>query len=162
ILVSLLIVVALRAHRETAFRSGLLAGLLVILVALTGGFGLPVVLPGAARLFYLAAILWRDRQPKRAARPVVLPVLAPASRGLYFASSQRPAGPPPPSYDPLAVAMVTGEVLGMALGIGFVHVWWAVLAGEVALGAATIALLVRRGKDPAERPAAAGLVAVVA
>lgn len=162
VLVAGLVVVVLRTRPETAFRSGFLAGVLVILAALSGGFGLPVVLPVAGWLVYLAVILWRSRKRRRAVALVVLAGLALGYVGLFFASYQPPPHHPPPSRDPLAIAMVTGEVLAMALGIGCSGIWWAVLAGEVALGVATIALLVRQGKDPTERPASAGLVAVVA
>ena len=50
----------------------------------------------------------------------------------------------------------------MAPGVGVAGVWWAVALVEVMLGIATIALLVRRAKDPAERLASSGLVAVAA
>lgn len=161
VLVTGLIVVALRATRLTAFRSGLTAGVLVILVALTGGFGLPVVFPVAAWLGYLAIILWRDRKKRRAGVLVLLAALALGYVWLYFANFHRP-GHPPPSHDPIAIAIVTGQVLGMAPGIGLSAVWWAVFAGEVTLAVVTISLLLRQGIDPAVRPASYGLIAVVA
>jgi hypothetical protein len=85
--------------------------------------------------------------------------------GLYLANYQPPPHHPPPSRDPLAVARITGEVLGMALGMGgsgISPVWWAVLIGMLALGVVTITQLVPQASDQAERPASVGLIAVVA
>src|SRR5262249_9169938 len=80
--------------------------------------------------------------------------------GFYFVGYERPPHHPPPSRDPVAVGMVTGEVLAMAIGIGASGVWWAVFAGELVLGVATVALLLRQNRE--DRTAAMGLIAVVA
>src|SRR5262249_35508503 len=56
ILVTGLILVALRSRPETAFRSGVMASGLLILIALTGGFGLPMVLPVAGALLFPALL----------------------------------------------------------------------------------------------------------
>jgi len=49
------------------------------------------------------------------------------------------------------VLTIAGKVLAMALGVGVAGIWWAVALAEAVLGVATIVLLVRRAKDPAER-----------
>ena len=54
-----LVVVSIRTTRETAFRSGLLGGVLLLLAALTGGSGLALVPPVVAWLLYLAVIVRR-------------------------------------------------------------------------------------------------------
>src|SRR4029453_1761044 len=78
---------------------------------------------------------------------------------IYFVGYVKPANHPPPSTDLRGIAEVAGKVLAMAFGVGVSGIWWAVAAAEVVLGAATIALLLRRGVDPAERPASARLIA---
>jgi hypothetical protein len=160
ILVTGLIVVAVFATRRTAFRTGLLGGGLTLLIALTGGFGLPVVIPVAGWLGYLAVVLWQDRKKRRAVCLLLLAGLALVYLRLYFVDFQRPEHIPT-STDWVAILLVTAQVLGMVFGIGFSAIWWAVVAGEVVVASATIALLLRLGKDPEVRPASVGLIAIV-
>ncbi len=162
VLVSGLVVVMLCATRETTFRSGALAGVLMLLIALTGGAGLVLVPPVASWMVYLAVIEWRTGAKRRALALVGLVLLPAAYLVLCFANYQRPGDVPAPSRDPLAVATIAGQVLAMALGVGVSGVWWLVAVAELAIGVATIALLVRQGKDPAERLAAVGLIAIAA
>ena len=51
-----LVVVALRTTREAAFRSGVQAGVLLLLTAMTGGAGLALIPPVGAWLLYLAVV----------------------------------------------------------------------------------------------------------
>jgi hypothetical protein len=89
----------------------------------------------------------------------LLPV---AYLGVYFVEYQKPAHHPEPSANPMAVGRVAGEVLSVALGIGVSEAWWAVLAGVIALGVMTLALILPRWKEPRERLSIVGLVAVAA
>jgi hypothetical protein len=157
-----LVVVALRARRETAFRSGVLGGVLLLAVALTGGSGLALVPPVAAWLLFLAAVTARTDSKRRALVVAALALASVLYLAAYFVGYERPANHPPPSTDPARVADVTGKVLAMALGVGVSGVWWVVAAAMIVLGATTIALLIGRGVDPAERPASVGLIAVAA
>ena len=158
VLVTGLVVVALRATRETAFCSGARAGALGFVVALTGGSGLVVALPVAAWVAYLAVLVWRDGEKARALALVGLALLPVAYIGVYFVGYERPPGHLPPSRDPVAVGMVAGEVLAMAVGIGVSGIWWAVFAAELALIVATVALLFPPNLK--DRTSALGLVAV--
>jgi hypothetical protein len=89
-------------------------------------------------------------------------VLPLAYLAAYFVGYQRPGHHPAPSFNPLAVGRVAGEVLAMSLGIAASPVWWAVFAGMLALGRFTLARLVRRWKEPGERLSIIGLIAVAA
>jgi hypothetical protein len=161
-LVCVLAVVALQTQREAAFRSGLLAGLLLLLIELTGGFGLTMVPPVAAWLSYLAILIWRLGKKSRALILLALAALSVIYMGIYFNGYARPSHHPQPSRDPVAIGMVTGEVLAMAFGIGVSGVWALVALAEVAIGIATVVLLIRQGLSPSNRPASAGLIAVAA
>jgi hypothetical protein len=161
-LVSLLAVVAFQAKRETAFRSGLWAVLLLSLTALTGGFGLAVVPPVASWLFYLAVLVWSSGAKAKSLILLILAALPVIYLAIYFEGYQRPPGHPPFSDDPLTVGIVTGEVLAMAFGIGVSGLWWLVASVEVVVGVATTALLLRQGRTPTNRPASFGLIAVAA
>jgi hypothetical protein len=161
-LVSGLAVVALQTQRETSFRSGVIAGVLLLLIALTGGIGLAVVPPVAAWLVYLAILVWRTGTKIQALTLFVLAALPVMYMAVYFDGYQRPPHHPPPSHDPVAIATVTGEVLAMALGIGILGVWWLVAIVELAIGMGTVVLLIRQGRNPTNWPAAAGLIAVAA
>lgn len=160
VFVSGLIVVAVQATRRAAFRFGLMGGVLAILTALTGGFGLPLIFPISAWLLYLAVVLWTTQRKRRAVVLVLLSVATLSYVALYFIGYVPPPHHPLPSRDVIAVTQTTGEVLGMAFGIGFSGIWWLVLVVELALGAATIALLIRQAKNLDQRPSAVGLIAV--
>lgn len=155
-----LAVLALRMTPRNAFRRGAAAGVLLMLLALTGGSGLAVVPPVAAWLAFVAWSVWRTGERGRAALLMLLALLPVAYLGVYFVGYERPPDHPEPSTDPLAVLPVAAAVLALAPGVGLSGVWWAVAAAEVALGAWTIALLVRRGR--AEALSTVGLVAVAA
>ena len=157
-LVTGLVVVALRTTRETAFCSGVWAGVLTLLVALTGGSGLVMSLPVVAWILYLAVIVARDGQKARAITLIVLAFIPVAYIGLYSIGYQRPPGHQPPSLNPLAVVPVAGEVLAMALGVGVSGVWWFVFAVEFVLSIATVMLLIRENRE--DRTSALGLIAV--
>ncbi len=186
-----LAVVALRTTRANAFRSGVTAGVLLMLLALTGGSGLVVVPPVAAWLVFVAAGVWhgtscgagvppaldaladagqrpapqvgtRRGAKGRAALLLLLAALPLAYLGVYAGGYERPPLHPVPSTDPRAVLRVAGEVLAMSFGIAMTPVWLAAFAGILALGGATVALLVPRWKEPGERLSVAGLVAVTA
>jgi len=157
-----LAVVALRTTTQNAARSGVLAGVLLMLLALTGGSGLAVVPPVAAWLVYLAAGVWRGGAKGTALLILLLALLPLMYLGVYFQGYERPPGHPEPSTDPLKVARVGSEVLAVSFGMGLAEVWFAVAPALVALGVATLALVVRRWPDRAARPAVVGLVAVAA
>ncbi len=158
VLVTGLVVVTLQATRKTAYRSGVRAGVLGFLVALTGGSGLVVALPAAAWLVYLAVIVGRDGSKSKALVLAALALLPVAYIGLYFVGYERPPLHPPMSRDPVAVGMVTGEVLAMAMGYGVSGIWWAVFAAEVFLAGATVALLLRQNRE--DKTSVLGLIAV--
>lgn len=157
-----LAVVALRATRESAFRAGVEGGVLLLLAEMTGGSGLVLVPPVAAWLVYLAVVVWKGGRRPEALALVAIAGLALAYLAVYYASYQPPPDHPPPSRDPLAVGAIAGQVLAMGLGFGLAQAWAAVFAAELVLGLATVALLLHRAKDPENRPAAIGLIAVAA
>jgi hypothetical protein len=157
-----LAVTALQTTRENAFRSGVIAGVLLMLLALTGGSGLVVVPTVALWLVFLAVSVWRSGSKGRALLLLFLAVLPLAYIGAYFVDYHKPAHHPKPSSDPVAVAQLAGEVLSMAIGVGVSHVWWAVFVPMLALGIATLVLLLRQWKEPNERLAITGLIAVAA
>jgi hypothetical protein len=157
-----LVVTALRARRETAFRSGVQGGILLLLAALSSGSGLPLVPPVAAWLLYLAAITSRTDGKRRAGLVLALALGSVVYLAIYFAGYERPANHPPPSTDLARIAEIAGKVLAMAFGVGVSGIWWAVAGAMIVLGAVTIAHLVRRGAAPQERPASVGLIAVAA
>ncbi len=157
---TLLVVVALRITRETAFRSGVQAGVLLLCTAMTGGSGLALIPPVGAWLLYLAVIVRKNGQTGKALALVALAALSVTYFAMYFVGYEQPANHPPPSRDPVAIAKVAGQVLAMAFGIGLSGVWYVVLAAELLLGIATVVLLVRHGKETADRPATTGLIAV--
>src|SRR5262245_27674593 len=129
VLTSSLAVVALRITRENAFRCGVLAGVLLALLALTGSSGLAAVPPVAAWLVFVAFNVWRSGSKRNGAILFLLAVLPLVYLGGYFIGYHRPEHHPVPSSDPLAVLRVAGEVLSMSLGYGVYNVWWAVFAG---------------------------------
>ena len=148
-------VVALQTTRENAFRSGLIAGVLAWLLALTNGSGIAVALPVCGWLLYLAAGL-----SKRQAFALVALAVGPfAYLVFYFNGYHRPAHHPEPgSGGVLDIVAVTAQTLSMAIGIGMSGVWPVVAVAMLAAGVGTVALL----RKTAERPAAVGLVAVAA
>ena len=159
-----LAVVALRTTRESAFRSGVAAGVLLMLLALTGGSGLAVIVPvecvdrmsggvcgGAARrAAHCCCCLF-----------AMLPLVYLGAR--YFVDYHKPEGHPELNADPVGVVRVAGQVLGVSFGMGLSLVWWIVFPALVALGVLTVVLLLRGWKtQPGERPAVVGLIAVAA
>jgi hypothetical protein len=162
VLVTLLGVVAMRTTPENAFRSGVGAGLLLLLLALCGLFGLVVIPPVVVWLLYLAAVVRRGEPRWKAAVLVGLAAVSVGYLALYFVGYHRPAHHPPPGEGGIAIALVAGQTLAMAPGISLAAVWPAVFAGMLGLGAATLGVLVRSGRDPANRPAVVGLIAVAA
>lgn len=157
-----LAVVALCTTRENAFRSGVIAGTLLMLIALTGGSGLPVVPAVAAWIAFLALNVWRGGSKGRALLLLLLAALPLAYIRLYFVDYHKPPGHPTLSSDPLAVGRVAAEVLSVSFGIGVREVWWVVFPGVFALGVATLVLLLRKWNDPNQRLAVTGLIAVAA
>lgn len=160
VLASGLIAIGLRTRRETAFRSGVLGGAMLIVVALTGKAGLVLVLPVAAWLIYLATIIGRSEGRTKAA---IVGSLAIASV-IYFALGLIGYGMSERDLslisNPITVITRTGQALAMALGAGVSGVWWAIAVAEVILVAATITWLVRRGRNRDHRLSSVGLIAV--
>ncbi len=155
-----LAVIALQMTPQNAFRRGLACGLLLVLLALTGGSGLAVVPPVAAWLCFVAFGIWRMGRRRRAALLALMALLPVAYLGAYFVGYVKPPGHPRLSVNPLEVLRAAGEVLAMSFGIGVAGVWWVVAVGIVALGVATLRRLAPRWEEPAERISVAGLVAV--
>jgi hypothetical protein len=161
-LVTCLGVVAMKANRESAFRSGLLAGILLQLIVLTGGFGLAVFPPVSLWLVYLALIVWRSGSRLRAVLILALAVLPLAYMAFYFDGYQRPGHHEAPSRNPIAIGIVAAEVLAMAIGYGAVHVWWLVAIVELVIGVCTLLWLIGQSREAFHRPASTGLIAVAA
>ncbi len=162
VLATSLAVIALRITHANGFRSGVLAGVCLTLLALTGGSGLVVVPVVSAWLVFVAVSVWRRGAKSRAIVVFLLAVLPLAYLRVYFQGYHKPEHHPQPSSDVVRVATVTGEVLAVSLGMGLSAVWWLVATGLVAVGALTLALVVRRWKEPDERLSVAGLIAVAA
>ncbi|MBP3959403.1 hypothetical protein J8F10_29520 [Gemmata sp. G18] len=162
VLTTSLVVIVLRITRENAFRSGALAGVCLMLLALTGGSGLVVVPCVSAWIVFVAVNVWRGGSKGRAVLLLVLAVLPIAYLGVYFQDYHKPPHHPAPSSNPIAVAGVTGEVLAMSFGIGLSVVWWAAASGLLVVGVLTLTVLVPRWKEPDERLSVAGLIAVAA
>jgi hypothetical protein len=161
VFVTALVVTALRTTRETAFRSGVEAGILLLLAVMTGGCGLVLVAPVGLWLVYLAVVVWQTDSKGRALTLLGLVALSVAYLVLYFVSYEKPPGHMV-STDPVAIAKVAGQVLAMAFGPGVSGVWRMVFAAGLILGVATVVLLVRRRSEKNEWPAALGVLAVVA
>jgi hypothetical protein len=160
VLTTSIAVVALRITRENAFRSGVTAGVLTLLLALTGGSGLVVVPPIVLWLAFVAVSVWRSGERGRAALVLLLALLPAMYLAAYFSGYQKPPGHPELSADPVAVARVAGEVLAVAFGMGLSAVWPVVLVGILLLGLFTLVLTASRWKEPGERLSVVGLVAV--
>ncbi len=161
VLATSLVVVALRITHANAFRSGVIAGVCLMLLALTGGSGLVVVPPVSAWIFFVALTVWRGGAKGRALVLLLLAVLPLAYLGVYFQNYHKPEHHPEPNFG-LPALSVAGEVLAVSLGMGLSLVWWVVCAGLLVVGTMTLALLVRRWKEPSERLSVAGLLAVAA
>jgi hypothetical protein len=153
VLVTGLGVVVLRTTPQTAFRSGVIAGVLLSLLALCGGFGLAVALPVAVWLLYLAVVAGRTGPRWRAAVLVALALLPAVSLAdSRPASAARAIG---------TGVVVTGQTLAVAPGVGLAGVWPWVAAGVIAVVGVTLAAVERDVKSPEKRPAAAGVGAVL-
>ena len=161
-LVVLLGTVALMMTRANAFRTGSTAGGLLVALALCGGPGLAVVPPVALRLLYVAAVVRRTDTRWHAAIVAGLAVLAAGLLAVLTVSVVQPLPNAAPGEDRPSVATLVGQALATAVGIGFSGLWPALLAATLALGAATVAVLARSVRDLEGRPAASGVVAVVA
>jgi hypothetical protein len=161
VFVTALVVLALRTSRETAFRSGVEAGILLLLVEMTGGSGLALVAPVGLWLVYLAVLVWRSGEKGRALVLLGLVALSVVYTAMYFVGYETPQGHKV-STEPVAIVKIAGQVLAMAFGVGVSGAWGLVFAAELVLGVATVILLVTRRKKPDEWPAAVGLIAVVA
>ena len=161
-LTACLLVVAVRTTHESAFRSGLTAGVLLLLVMMTGAFGLALVPPVGLWLLYLAAIVWRQGSRGRALLLVAMVALAASYFVPYFTGYHRPSHHPELGADQHRERIVpmVGIILALAVGVGVSWVWSLVAVGEVAVGVATVGMLVRR--PASDRPAALGLIAVAA
>jgi hypothetical protein len=158
-------VTALRTTRETAFRSGVTAGVLALMLSLCGGFGLVVALPVCGWLAYLAVIAGRTGPRWQAAVLVGLAVLPLLYLWAYQAGYERPTHgfppervPQPGEGGPRAVGRVTAQTLAMAFGIGAETVWPWACGGLLVLGGVTMGMLIR----DSDRTAAVGLIAVAA
>jgi hypothetical protein len=150
-------VVALRTTRNTAYRSGVTAGILGFLLCLCGGFGVVVALPVGAWVAYLAVAVWRGGSKSKAVQLLALAGLPVLYLVLYRIGYERPPHHPPPGHAPAtAVVMVAAEAITMAMGSGTSAVWAWVFSGLVGIGTLTIGTLVA-GPN---RPAAFGLIAV--
>jgi hypothetical protein len=129
---------------------------------MTGGSGLALVPPVGAWLLSLGVVVWRREGAGRAAVVATLALASVIYLAVYFIGYEKPVAHPPLTTSVPAILAIAGQVLAMAVGVGVSGIWWVVAAVEVVLGVATIALLVRQGREPAERPASVGLVAVAA
>ena len=162
VLVTLLGIVALRGTSDTAFRTGLSAGVLTILLVLCGGSGVVVAVPVAGWLAYLAWLVWKEGSTRGAIILALLAVFPFIYLAAYLDGYHRPSHHPPLGDGGAAVAFVTGETLAVALGTGVRGEWRTVLAGMLLLGGITLVALGRKWKFPADRPAVVGLVTVTA
>lgn len=232
---------ALFARPETLFRSGCVAGVLMVLLCLCGGGGVVAAIPVAVWIGYRGtASLIRDARHRSVARAAfrnstasdsdvaknssnnsigenanpsdqVLPMskldaakpslsstnsrpspsqetpptgmfetprntisLARSSILLLFAvfpvlylsvylqDYHRPGHHPEVGDGGFDIAVVTAQVLSMAFGFGVHKSWLPVAVGLTVLGGATMLALLRDARQPAKRPAAFGLLAVVA
>ncbi len=155
-----LVVTALQTTRATAFRSGALACVLVLLLAMTGGSGLPVAMPVIVWVMFLAWTEWHKGNRKHAVALIAMAALPIIYCSVYFISYERPLHHPPTSRDPVAIAIVAGETLAMSVGISVASNWPAMLAGILVIGVATILHILRT--NPTDRTATTGLLAVAA
>ena len=111
-----LVAVALQVRRDTAFRSGVLGGVLLFLAALTGGPGLMLVPPVVAWLGYLAVAMARMEGNGKAA---VIAILAFASAVYLVICLVGGAGrsQPGPRIDIRTVLTDVGKGLSAAVGV---------------------------------------------
>ncbi|HSQ56300.1 MAG TPA: hypothetical protein VLM40_11220, partial [Gemmata sp.] len=137
-----IIVVAIRTTRENAFRSGVVAGILLLLAMLSGAFGLALAPPVGLWLVYLAVIVWRRDAKWKALVLVGIVAVAAAYFIPYFDGYHRPAHHPEfgKQQDRERIPAMTGIILSLAFGPGLGPAWWAVAAGEVVLGVATVVM----------------------
>ena len=162
-----LVVVALRTTRANAFRSGAVAGIVLALLALTGGSGLVVVPPVAAWLAAIAVSVWRGGAKGRAVLLLVLAALPLAYLGVYVSAYERPPHHPPLCTDSRRDRMSPAKSLARC--IRFTAWVKRGMAGGLCRrssrsAAATVAILVPRwkGRTGTSGSPSSGLLAVVA
>lgn len=156
--VTLLIVVALTAERSSVVRTAWLAGLLTLLVATTGGFGLPVALAMSLWLGYLAVLLGREQRRREALLPLGVLLAVLAYLAACFWDYHRPEHHPPPCMDGTKVLPVSGQVIAMAWGISAAPLWPLAALGVLL---PVCYLLGRMWRDHLSTPARWGVLAVI-
>lgn len=156
--VTLLAVVALTAERSSAVRTAWVGGALTLLVAATGGFGLPVTLAMSLWLTFLAALLWGEQRRREALIPLGMLLAILAYLIAYFWDYRRPEHHPPLCTDWTKVLPVSAQVIAMGWGITAANLW--PLAALGVLCPASY-LLWRMGRDHSSVPSRWGVMAVV-
>ncbi len=158
---------AVRAERGGEFRTGLAAGGWLLLMLGNGGFGVGFAPAVAAWVAYLAWHVGRDGRAGKAALLAAFPVAAAGYVGWTLATL-----PPPPADiakpgvidGPAAAAGYLASAAGAWLGSPLVNPLFAQLLSALAVPAHAAAvgrLAWVAWREPAERPRALGLLAVV-
>jgi hypothetical protein len=123
----------------TRGRTGVAAGVVLILLELTGGSGLMYVPAVGGWLLWLAAAEWRAGRRGTAVGIIGLVAAAVGYVGVYLVGYHRPATHPPPAWgDPGRIGAVFAQVLAMAFGGGAIPAWPAAAAGTTAAAAVTL------------------------
>jgi hypothetical protein len=141
-------VIAIRTTRETAFRSGVAAGVLMCLLCLCGGGGVVTAMPVAAWLAYLA--FTRVRMNRIDASILILLSAFPAVYlALYLQGYHKPGHHPDVGEGGADVLRVAAQVLSIGFGSGTFRWWLPISAGLLVLGAVTFRLVLRSSNRPA-------------
>jgi len=121
--VTVLALVVITASQRRVVTTAWLGGVLSLVIATTGGFGLPIALATSLWLLYLATILWRDKQVLGSLVTVGMILGFFAYLTIYFWDYQRPEHHPPLCFDLAKLLSVAGEVIAMGWGIASAVVW---------------------------------------
>jgi hypothetical protein len=134
-----LLVTAFASTNANRFRTGVTAGVLLLLLELCGGTGLAFVPTVGLWLLVLAASALRCASRLHGLIGVGLVTVAGGYIWLYFQGYERPPGHPPMNLEhPRKAMLVTSQYLAMGLGYGVKPAWPLASAFVVALLGGTV------------------------
>jgi hypothetical protein len=121
--VTLFALLVITAQRHRAVTAAWLGGFLTLVIATTGGFGLPMAWATSLWLLYMATFLWREKRHVGAVVTLGMVLGFVAYLTAYFWDYQRPEHHPPLCFDLTKMLPVAGEVIAMGWGIAAGMVW---------------------------------------
>lgn len=144
-----LAVAILETPAELNWGRALGAGLLALLTAASGGFGLPLSMAAGLWLLYAAVRTARAGRRGVALAAAAFPVVLGLYLLAYFEDYKSPVDHPPWCTDPWRLLRVAAQVLAMAWGIAAAQLWLMAGAATVALA---LFLWLRLLQDEAMQP----------